>query len=64
MLSPELSYLVSQEQHNDRIRQFEQQQQLQIIEPEQTVAYPKQYQQAANWLGHQMIKWGTKLQSL
>ena len=64
MLSPEINYMVSQEQHNDRIRQFEQEQQLQTLDSEQTIIYPKQYQQAANWLGHQMIKWGTKLQSL
>lgn len=64
MFSPEINYLVSQEQHKDRLRQLDQQHQLDTVETEQTVTYPKQYRVAANWLGHLMIKWGTRLQSL
>ena len=64
MLSPEMRYLVSQEVHKDRLRQFEREQQLEAIESEQTIVYPTSYQKATNWLGDQMIKWGTRLQSL
>lgn len=64
MLSPEMRYLVSQEIHKDRLRQFERQQQLEAIEPEQMIVYSKPHQKAASWLGDQMIKWGTRLQSL
>ncbi|MCB0197692.1 MAG: hypothetical protein KDJ65_37450 [Anaerolineae bacterium] len=64
MLSPEVHYMVSREQHKDRLRRFEQDQQFLDIEPDQIITNPTQYQKAANWLGDQMIKWGTRLQSL
>lgn len=62
MLSPELHYLVSQEQHKDRLRDLEHQQLLQAAGLQAGVNF-KPHRQAAGWLGSQMVKWGSKLQS-
>lgn len=61
MLSPEINYLVSQEQHRDRLRGIRQQQLIQIAGHQQAVDWHS-YRKAICWLGDQMVKWGAKLQ--
>ena len=61
MHSLEIDYLVVQEQHKDRLRELERERLLQAAGLRQGVDL-KSYRKAANWLGKQMVKWGSKLQ--
>ena len=60
MFPPNLEDLVH-EQHEDRLRDLEQQQLLQTagLNPSINLKIPRK---AVQWLGGQMVKWGTKLQ--
>ena len=62
MYSPEIHYLVSQEQHKDRLRKLEQHL-LYQTDGSTTHAEPR-HRQAVRWLGSQMVKLGTKLEQL
>ena len=63
MLStPEMHYLVYKEQYKDRLRDMEHQQLLQAAGLQQGISL-KLYRKAVSWLGVQMVKWGSKLQS-
>ena len=63
MLSPEINHLVGQEQQKDRMREIEHHQLLQVVGP-QHMASATSRRKAAGWLGTQMVKWGTRLQTL
>jgi hypothetical protein len=60
MFPPNLEDLVH-EQHEDRLRDLEQQHLLQTagLNPSINLKIPRK---AVQWLGGQMVKWGTKLQ--
>ncbi len=61
MFTPELQFLVYQEQHKDRLRDMQRQQLLQIAGLQQDRT--KLYRQIVAWLGGRMVSWGLKLQS-
>ena len=61
MHSLEVEYLVRQEYYKDRLRELERERLLQAAGLQQGVDF-KSYRKAANWLGKQMVKWGSKLQ--
>ena len=61
MHSLEIEFLVMKEQHKDRLRELERERLLQAAKLQHGVDL-KSYRKAANWLGGQMVKWGSKLQ--
>ena len=61
MFTPEMDYMVYQEQHRDRLRKIEHQRLLQIAGQRQNNS-PKLYRQSVSWLGSQLVKWGSQLQ--
>ena len=62
MLTPEMHYSVYKEQHKDRLREIEHQHLLQAAGLQQSIS-SKLYRRTVSWLGIQMVKWGSKLQS-
>ena len=62
MFSLEINHLVRQEQYKDILRDIEQQRLLQIagLQPRARLS---PYRKVVSWLGGQMVKWGSKLQS-
>lgn len=62
MFSPEVNFLVSQEQQKDLLQDIEHQRLLQAAGHRQGVG-PNSHRKAANWLGKQMVKWGEKLEN-
>lgn len=62
MFNTELSYLVYQEESKNRLREINRRHLLQRVKSEQGLTL-KLYRQAVNWLGIQLVKWGTKLET-
>jgi hypothetical protein len=62
MHSPELSYLVYQEQYKNCLREIEHQQLLRVARLKPSLSV-KLYRNVVGWLGMQMVKWGSKLQN-
>jgi hypothetical protein len=52
---------VNHQQYLDRLREAERQRLLRIIEGPRSSS--KMYRKSVGWLGTQLVKWGTKLQS-
>ena len=64
MLLPNTNHLIiHQEEHNKRMKEIERRHWLREAELQQALSM-QPYRQALNWLGTQMVKMGTKLQSL
>ena len=61
MHSLEIDYLVVQEQHKDRLRTIERERLAQATKLQHRLNL-KLYRRVTNWLGKQMVKWGSKLQ--
>ena len=61
MLSNEVIYLISLEQHRDRLRGLERHQLIQLAGL-QRPANPEIHRRAVAWLGSQMVRWGLALQ--
>ena len=62
MFSPEISYMVTQEQYKDRLRNIEKQQLIRAARLQQTINR-NTHRKAVGWLGTQLVKWGSKLQN-
>jgi hypothetical protein len=64
MLTPEhysAFYLIHEERIKDCLREIEHQRLLRVAGVQESTTL-KLYRQVLNWLGRQMVKWGTKLQ--
>ena len=61
MLSNELNYLVSLEQHQDRLRGLERHQLVQLA-GQQRPADREIYRRVVAWIGGQLVRWGLALQ--
>ena len=61
MLPNDLNYLVSLEQHRDRLRELDRHQLIQLAGL-QRPANPEIHRRAAAWIGGQMVRWGLALQ--
>jgi hypothetical protein len=66
MFTPEMHYLVfylaHKERYKIRLREIEHQRLLRVAGLQESTTL-KLYRQFLKWLGRQMVKWGTKLQS-
>ena len=62
MLTPEIHFLIYQEQHRDRLQAMERRRWLQAAGLDQGVSL-KLYRGAIGWLGKQMVQWGSQLQN-
>lgn len=61
MYSPEMNYLVFQEQQKDRLRAIEREQQLRAAGLDTRW---QGHKRACIWLGRHLKRWGTKLEQL
>ncbi len=61
MQSLDINNLVSREQYQDKLREIKHLQLVKLAQLSQTSG-ERSSRKVANWLGNQMIKWGTKLQ--
>jgi ABC-type phosphonate transport system ATPase subunit len=60
-MSPDLDYLIQKEKFQDLIREAEQERLLRTIEL-QNDSQRGLHRNLAAWVGHQMVRWGSKLQ--
>ncbi len=61
MFPNELNYLVSLEQHRDRLRAWERHQLVQLAN--QAQGHQAVHRRVAGWLGERLVRWGVVLQS-
>jgi hypothetical protein len=62
MFSPEMQYLVNQEQRNDLLADVERQQLIRMAESRHEVVVQPVHK-LMNWLGARLVHWGAQLQN-
>jgi hypothetical protein len=61
MLPGDLDFMTRKERQQELLREAEREQLIQLAQLSRA-GEPKTHRKAAGWLGHQMVKWGSKLQ--